>query len=42
MPNDKISKKYDLEERTTKFGENIIIFAKKILVTPVTQRINHN
>ena len=32
MTNNKISKnkKYDLEERTAKFGENIIKFAKKI------------
>jgi len=35
MPNDKNSK-YDLEERTAKFGENIIQFANKILKTPVT------
>ncbi|MBI2674291.1 MAG: four helix bundle protein [Candidatus Yanofskybacteria bacterium] len=31
--------KYDLEDRTAKFGENIIIFAKKIPLTPITQRI---
>lgn len=31
--------KFDLEERTAKFGENIIQFAKKISVNPVTQRI---
>lgn len=35
-PNDK---KWDLEERTAKFGENIIKFVKKIPVTPVTQRL---
>lgn len=29
-------KKYDLEERTAKFGEDIIKFAKKIPRTPVT------
>jgi four helix bundle protein len=34
MPNDK--KIYDLEERTAKFGENIIDFAKKITKTPIT------
>ena len=28
--------KYDLEERTAKFGENIIEFAKKIPKTPIT------
>lgn len=39
MPNDKITKKYDLEERTAKFGENIINFAKTIPVNSVTQRI---
>ncbi len=38
MTNDKPSK-YDLEERTAKFGENIIKFAKKISITPVTQRV---
>ena len=32
-------KKYDLEERTAKFGEEIIKFSKKIPVNPVTQRI---
>ena len=31
--------KYDLEERTAKFGEEIVRFAKKITVTSVTQRI---
>ncbi len=39
MPNDKITKKYDLEERTAKFGEDVINFAKIIPVNPVTQRI---
>ena len=39
MTNDKISNKYDLEERTAKFGENIINFAKIIPVNLVTQRI---
>lgn len=39
MPNEKIIKKYDLEERTAKFGENIINFAKKIPVNLITQRI---
>lgn len=39
MSNDKITKKYDLEERTAVFGENIIKFAKKIPVNLVTQRI---
>lgn len=32
------NQKFDLEERTAKFAENIIRFAKKIPVTPVTQR----
>lgn len=36
MSNDK---KYDLEERTAKFGENIIYFSKTIQINPVTQRI---
>ena len=35
MSNDKNSK-YDLEERTAKFGEAIINFANKIPKTPVT------
>lgn len=39
MTNDQISKKYDLEERTAKFGEAIIKFAKKIPVNPVSGRI---
>jgi four helix bundle protein len=30
---------FDLEERTAKFGEAIIDFAKKVPVTPVTQRM---
>ena len=29
-------KKYDLEERTAKFGENIIMFSRKIKKDPVT------
>ena len=28
--------KYDLEERTAKFGENIITFCKKVPKTPIT------
>ena len=38
MSNDKITK-YDLEERTAEFGEEIIKFGKKIPIHPVTQRI---
>jgi len=38
MPNDK-NPKYDLEERTAIFGENIIKFAKKIPDNLVTKRI---
>ncbi|MFH1456842.1 MAG: four helix bundle protein [Patescibacteria group bacterium] len=30
---------YDLEERTTKFSEKVIKFAKKISVNPISQRI---
>lgn len=30
-------KKYDLEERTAKFGEDILEFAKKIPLNPVTR-----
>ena len=32
-------KPYDLEERTTVFGEAIIGFAKKVPVNPVTRRL---
>ena len=39
MTNEQMPKKYDLEERTAKFGEEIIKFSKKIPVNPVTQRI---
>lgn len=40
MTNDEIfNKKWDLEERTAKFGEAIIRFAKNIPVTPITQRL---
>ncbi|MCX6806509.1 MAG: four helix bundle protein [Candidatus Berkelbacteria bacterium] len=39
ISNDKMPKKYDLEERTAKFGENIIRFAKKIPMNSVTQRL---
>ena len=34
MPNNK-NPKYDLEERTAKFGEKIIIFCKKIHRSPI-------
>ncbi|OGZ31753.1 MAG: four helix bundle protein [Candidatus Niyogibacteria bacterium RIFCSPLOWO2_12_FULL_41_13] len=38
MPNEKITKKnFDLEERTAKFGEEIIRFAKKIPINEVTK-----
>ncbi len=36
MTNDTVSKKYDLEERTAKFGENVIKFCKKIPKNPIT------
>ena len=35
MSNDK-NQKYDLEERTAKFGEDIIEFAKRMPRTPIT------
>jgi len=38
MPNDKI-KKYDLEERTAKFGENVIDFCRKLPRNEITKRI---
>lgn len=36
MTNEKRTQKYDLEERTAKFGENIINFCEKISRSPVT------
>ena len=39
MANEKMVRKYDLEERTAKFGENIVKFAKKIPINRVTERI---
>ena len=36
MPGKPNEKKYDLEERTAKFGENIINFCKKIPRSPIT------
>ena len=38
MPNDK-NPKYNLETRTAEFGENIIKFARKIPINPVTSRL---
>ncbi|MEI6810965.1 MAG: four helix bundle protein [Candidatus Nomurabacteria bacterium] len=32
-------KKYDLEERTAKFGENVIFFAKKLPKNDITKRL---
>jgi len=39
MPNNRSERKYDLEERTAKFGEDIIEFCKKIPVNEITKRI---
>lgn len=39
MSNKDPIKKYDLEERTAKFGENSIKFAKKITLNPITSPI---
>lgn len=40
MSNDKIeNSKFDLEERTNKFGRNIISFAKKIPKTIITNSL---
>src|SRR3989338_907612 len=36
MPNDKNAKVYDLEERTARFGEEIIDFAKKVPKNVIT------
>ncbi|OGD86772.1 four helix bundle protein [Candidatus Curtissbacteria bacterium RIFCSPHIGHO2_01_FULL_41_11] len=35
MSNDKNGKKYDLEERTAKFGENVIEFCNKVFKGPI-------
>lgn len=34
-----VPRKYDLQERTAKFGEAVIDFAKKIPITPITERL---
>jgi len=39
MTNDKINSKYDLEERTAKFGESIIEFSKKVIITEITKSL---
>lgn len=31
--------KYDLEERTAKFAENIILLVRKIVISPINKRI---
>lgn len=36
MTNDKITRKFDLEDRTAKFGEDIIRFCQKIPRGPIT------
>ena len=36
MTNINNNKKWDLEERTAKFGENIILFCKKVTRNPIT------
>ena len=39
MTNNKITNKYDLEERTAEFGEQVIKFCKEVPVTIVTGSI---
>lgn len=36
MQNEKVTRKFDLEERTAKFGESVIDFCKKIKSNPIT------
>jgi len=36
MSNDKNDPRYDLEERTAKFGEDVIKFCKKVFQNPIT------
>lgn len=37
MSNDDGGKRFDLEERTAKFGESVIVFARKLPRNPVTE-----
>ena len=39
IPKEEGKKYYDLEERTARFGENIIVFAKKLSRNDITKRI---
>lgn len=39
MSNNQATGKFDLEDRTGKFGEDVIIFAKKIPVNEITKNI---
>jgi len=39
MSNAKGQKNYDLEERTAKFGEDVIVFARKLPRDDITKRI---
>lgn len=39
MSENDLQPKFDLEERTAKFGESIIEFAKHISVSPITSRL---
>jgi len=39
MSKDRMSKKYDLEERTAKYGEAIIKFAKKVPLNQITRTL---
>lgn len=39
MSKEEIKRKYDLEERTAKFGEDIIEFAKKLPQNDITKRL---
>jgi len=39
MPNNESRRKYDLEERTAKYGEEIIDWVKKLPVNEITKRL---
>ena len=39
MQKEDYNKKYDLEERTARYGENVIVLAKKIPINEVTKKI---
>jgi len=39
MPNERVQKRYDLEERTAKFGEDVIVWCRRLPIDEVTKRL---